>query len=167
MFRVSASEPCQLESAKWYDKGFIRVSFRAGSEVLACFFWAENQRVPEWNSVLHKITQNISRVFDITWESQEQPSKVDYLKWLATELDEKKGSECRVKIGLKKEGEKFILTPQHIFTPFIERDEGHPRLKYSEYENKHFGQPKGLEWVGDEPVFDEQEILFEDFQNID
>jgi hypothetical protein len=164
MFGISPSEKCAIASAQWYDKGFLRIGFKAGSETLVCFINAYNEKIDDakYAKVLQNVTKNLAYVFDLEY-SGPQINRVEYLQWMAQELTEKVGSECRVKVGLSRAGNKFIIAPSYVFSPFIEKADGPSRLTYSEYEKNNYGPKEGLSFVSDDVEGEEQEIFIEDF----
>jgi hypothetical protein len=164
MFGISPSEPCTIANAQWYDKGFLRIGFKAGSETLSCFINAYDEKVGDdiYVGVLRNITNNIIHVFDLHYDGP-KIKRETYLKWIASKLDAKKGAECRIKVGLSRKGAKFIIMSRYVFSPFIEKNEGTPRLRYSEYERENYGPKDGLSFVPDEMDSEEQDIFFEDF----
>lgn len=166
MFGISPSEKCEILSSQWYDKGFIRVSFKAGSEVLTIFI-KEEEDFDTYERVLIRVCQNLVHVFDLE-PPEGQLTKQEYLIYLAEELSSKKGTECRVKVGLSKVGNKFIILPKYSFSTFISKvEEGH-KLSYSDYEKENYGNPEKLVKSSDFPTLDdehtfEEELFIEDF----
>lgn len=174
MFGVSPSEPCTLVSAKWYDKGFLRIGFRAGSEHLSCFIRQEDDKVGgAYAKVLMQMCSNICWVFGLEYTG-ERIGKVQFLQWLAKELEGCVGTECRVKVGLTSSGKKIILMPRFTYSPFIEKAGETGKLRYTDYERDSFGPKQGVSNVVEQEhpqeyfdyAADEQEIRYEDFDDI-